>query len=275
MNREPLAVKLCLTIAGSDSGAGAGIQADLKTFAALGTYGCCVVTAVTAQNTKGVDRVFELPPDVVAAQIDSIYDDFKIEAVKTGMLANSEIIDVVAGKLREYQVKNLVVDPVMISKNGIRLLKRGAEKVLIEKLLPLAAVVTPNLPEAESLSGMKIASIKDSKKAAAKILSLGSKSVVIKGGHSEGAPIDLFYDGREFRELASERIETKNDHGVGCTFSSAIAALLAKGDDLWSALTGAKEYITQALKTSYSIGSGRSPVNHLYNFYPHSPDRQA
>jgi hydroxymethylpyrimidine/phosphomethylpyrimidine kinase len=274
MNREPLAVKLCLTIAGSDSGAGAGIQADLKTFAALGTYGCCVITAVTAQNTKGVDRVFELPFDVVAAQIDSVFNDFKIEAVKTGMLGNSEIVEVVAQKLRDYQVKNLVVDPVMISKNGIRLLKRGAEKVLLEKLLPLAAVVTPNLPEAESLSGMKIASIKDSKKAAAKILSLGSRSVVIKGGHSEGAPTDLFYDGKEFRELVSERIETKNDHGVGCTFSAAIAALLAKGQDLWSALTGAKEYTTAALRTSYSIGGGRSPVNHFHSFYPQSSDKQ-
>ncbi|MFQ5869782.1 MAG: bifunctional hydroxymethylpyrimidine kinase/phosphomethylpyrimidine kinase [Candidatus Zixiibacteriota bacterium] len=275
MNREPLAVKLCLTIAGSDSGAGAGIQADLKTFAALGTYGCCVITAVTAQNTKGVDRIFELPPDIVGAQIDSVFDDFKIEAVKTGMLASSQIVEIVAQKLRDYQVKNLVVDPVMISKNGTRLLKKEAEKTLVEEILPLATIITPNLFEAELLSGVKIASMEDSKKAAEKILSFDSKSVVIKGGHSEGAPIDLFYDGREFRELASERIDTKNDHGVGCTFSAAIAALLAKGEDLWSALTGAKEYITEALTTSYSIGSGHSPVNHFYNFYPRSPDKQA
>jgi len=274
MNREPLAVKLCLTIAGSDSGAGAGIQADLKTFAALGIYGCCVITAVTAQNTKGVDRVFELPPDVVAAQIDSVFDDFKIEAVKTGMLASPRTVEVVAQKLRQYRVKNLVVDPVMVSKNGVRLLQKEAERTLIEKLLPLATIVTPNLFEAESLSGVKITSVEDSKKATAKILSLGSKSVVIKGGHSEGAPIDLFYDGREFRELASERIETKNDHGVGCTFSAAIAALLAKGEDLWSALTGAKEYTTEALRTSYSIGSGHSPVNHFHGFYPQSPGKQ-
>ena len=191
------------------------------------------------------------------------------------MLASSQIVEIVAQKLRDYQVKNLVVDPVMISKNGTRLLKKEAERTIIEKILPLATVITPNLFEAELLSGMKIASMEDSKKAAEKILSLGSKSVVIKGGHSEGAPIDLFYDGREFRELVSERIDTKNDHGVGCTFSSAIAALLAKGEDLWSALTGAKEYITNALKTSYSIGSGHSPVNHFYNFYPHSPDKQA
>jgi len=274
MNYEPSTVRLCLTIAGSDSGAGAGIQADLKTFAALGIYGCCVITAVTAQNTKGVDRVFELPADIVSAQIDSVFDDFKIEAVKTGMLASPRTVEVVAQKLRQYRVKNLVVDPVMVSKNGVRLLKKEAERIVVEEILPLATMITPNLFEAELLSGIEIASMEDSKKAAEKILSLGSKTVVIKGGHSEGAPTDLFYDGKEFRELVSERIKTKNDHGIGCTFSAAIAALLAKGQDLWSALTGAKEYTTEALRTSYSIGSGHSPVNHFHSFYPQSPRKQ-
>jgi len=165
-------------------------------------------------------------------------------------------------------VKNLVVDPVILSKSGARLLRKEAEKTLAEKLIPLATVVTPNTPEAESLSGMKISSMEDSKKAAERILSLGCKSVVIKGGHRKGAPVDLFYDGKRFRELTSERIETKNDHGTGCTFSSAITAFLAKGHDLHSALTGAKEYITNALKTSYAIGSGHSPVNHFFNFHP-------
>lgn len=257
-----------MTIAGSDSGAGAGIQADLKTFAALGTYGCSVITAITAQNTKGVDRVYELPADIVAAQIDSVFDDFKIEATKTGMLANSEIIELVAEKLRQHQVKNLVVDPVILSKSGARLLRKEAEKTLTQKILPLATLVTPNLLEAESLSGIKITSMEDSKRAAEKILSWGARNVVIKGGHREGAPVDLFYDGVEFRKLVADRVETKNDHGTGCTFSSAIAAFLAKGQDLWSAVSAAKEYITKALKTSYSIGSGHSPVNHFYHLQP-------
>jgi hydroxymethylpyrimidine/phosphomethylpyrimidine kinase len=264
MNHQPPAIKLCLTIAGSDSGAGAGIQADLKTFAALGVYGCSVITAITAQNTQRVDRVHELPADVVNAQIDSVFDDFKMEAVKTGMLATSEIVEAVALRLSQYKVKNLVVDPVMISKSGARLLKREAEKALLENLLPLATIVTPNLFEAQALSGLKITSTETLNKAVQKLLSFGPKAVVIKGGHAEGAPVDLFYDGETFQEFEAERVETRNDHGVGCTFSAAIAAFLAKGHKLRSAVGSAKEYVTEALKGSYSIGSGHSPVNHFF-----------
>lgn len=274
MNHKPPAIKLCLTIAGSDSGAGAGIQADLKTFAALGVYGCSVVTAITAQNTKRVDRVHELPADVVSAQIDSVFDDFKIEAVKTGMLATSEIVEAVALKLSQYEVKNLVVDPVMISKSGARLLKKEAEKALVESLLPLATIVTPNLFEAQALSGLKITSTETLNKAAQKVLSFGPKAVVIKGGHAEGAPVDLFYDGERFQEFEAQRVETKNDHGVGCTFSAAIAAFLAKGHNLRSAVGSAKEYVTEALKSSYSIGSGHGPVNHFFDFHTRPTDKR-
>ncbi|EQB64295.1 MAG: hypothetical protein RBG1_1C00001G1874 [candidate division Zixibacteria bacterium RBG-1] len=256
--------KVALTIAGSDSGAGAGIQADLKTFASLGVYGTSAITAITAQNTVGVKSVQELPAQMVKDQIEAIFNDFEVEAAKTGMLANSEIIAVVAELVKKFKLKNLVVDPVMVAKSGDPLLKPEAINDLKSKIFPLALVVTPNLKEAEVLTEMKITSIEDMKKATSKILNLGPKAVVVKGGHLEGKPIDVYYDGTNFQELDAPRIMTNNNHGSGCTFSAAICGFLTLGLDLYSAVVSAKEYITQALKASYQIGHGHGPVNQFF-----------
>jgi hydroxymethylpyrimidine/phosphomethylpyrimidine kinase len=204
-----------LTIAGSDSGGGAGIQADLKTFAAFGVYGTSVIAAITAQNTVGVTRVLELPPDLVAAQIDAVIQDIGADALKTGMLANAGIIEAVAAKIQEYRLKNLVVDPVMVAKSGDLLLRREAIDTLRSRLLPLAAVVTPNLPEASELTAMAVRTAKETEEAARRIVGMGAKSVVVKGGHRRGPAIDLFYDGKKFRALKAARIRTAHTHGTG------------------------------------------------------------
>ena len=257
-----------LTIAGSDSSAGAGIQADLKTFAALGVYGSSALTAITAQNTLGVTAVHELPPEMVAAQIDAVVSDIRPEAVKTGMLANAPIIDAVARKVREHALSNLVVDPVMVAKSGDPLLRREAVTALRELLLPLATVVTPNLPEAEVLTGRHLDSSDAIRRAAEDIVALGAQAVVVKGGHREGSvAIDLLYDGRQFREYSAPRIETTSTHGTGCTFASAIAAFLARGEPLAEAVGHAKEYLTEALRHAYPIGHGHGPVHHFYRWW--------
>lgn len=256
-----------LTIAGSDSGAGAGIQADLKTFAALGVYGTSVITAITAQNTKGVTRIQELAPEMVAAQIGAVIEDIGTDALKTGMLANAAIIEVVAAKIEEYGLKNLVVDPVMVAKGGDLLLRREAIDTLRARLIPLAAVVTPNLPEAKELTGIPCARFQEIKEAARRIVSMGARSVVIKGGHRKGPATDLFYDGKNFRQLTSPRVRTANTHGTGCTFSAAIAAGLAKGESLEKAVVQAKRYITQAIRKGFAVGSGHSPVHHFYRYW--------
>ncbi len=256
-----------LTIAGSDSGAGAGIQADLKTFAALGVYGTSVITAITAQNTKGVTQILELAPELVAAQIDALIEDIGTHALKTGMLANSAIIKVVVEKIREYGLQNLVVDPVMVAKGGDLLLRQEAIETLRSRLIPLATIVTPNLPEAEQLTGISGSRLQDIKEAARRIINMGAKSVVIKGGHRKGPATDIFYDGKEFRQLTTPRLRTANTHGTGCTFSAAIAAGLAKGAKLESAVVQAKRYITQAIRRGFAIGSGHSPVHHFYRFW--------
>lgn len=260
-------VPKALTIAGSDSGGGAGIQADLKTFAALGVYGTSVITAITAQNTVGVTEVFELPPHLVAAQIDAVIQDIGAHALKTGMLANAAIIEVVAEKIKEHRLENLVVDPVMVAKSGDLLLRRDAIETLRSRLLPLAATVTPNLPEAAELTGIAVSTQRDIQEAAKRILGMGAKSVVVKGGHRRGPATDLFYDGKKFRELRAARVRTQNTHGTGCTFSAAIAANLAKGDSLEKAVLQAKRYITQAIRKGFAIGSGHSPVHHFYRFW--------
>lgn len=264
--RKPIIYK-ALTIAGSDSGAGAGIQADLKTFAALGVYGTSVITAITAQNTKGVTQILELAPGLVAAQIDAVIEDIGTHALKTGMLANSAIIEVVAEKIQEHRLQNLVVDPVMVAKSGDLLLREEAIEAMRSKLLPLATIVTPNLPEAEQLTGMKCSRVKEIKEAARRIIAMGAKSVVIKGGHRKGPATDLFYDGKKFRQLTSPRIRTTNTHGTGCTFSAAIAANLARGEKLENAVAQAKQYVTQAIRKGFAIGSGHSPVHHFYHFW--------
>ncbi len=256
--------KVALTIAGSDSGAGAGIQADLKTFASLGVYGTSAITAITAQNTVGVKSVQELPAQMVKDQMEAIFNDFEVEAAKTGMLANSEIIEAVAESMKKFKLKNLVVDPVMVAKSGDKLLKPEAIQDLIIKIFPLALLVTPNLKEAEVLTDMKISSVEDMKEAALRIANLGPKAVVVKGGHLEGKPIDVFYDGENFQELTAQRIVTTNNHGSGCTFSAAICGFLTLGLDLYSAVAKAKEYITKALQASYQVGHGHGPVNQFF-----------
>ncbi len=259
-----------LTIAGSDSGAGAGIQADLKTFAALGVYGTSALTAVTAQNTLGVTAVHELPPDIVAAQIDAVVSDIPPDAVKTGMLANAATIEVVARKVKEHSLPNLVVDPVMVAKSGDRLLREGAVQALRDLLLPLAAVVTPNRPEAEVLVGRKLESEEDLRQAARDIVALGARAVVMKGGHGgqqRATAVDILYDGHEFRRYSAPRVNTTSTHGTGCTFASAIAAFLARGETLPKAVERAKDYLTDALRRAYPIGSGHGPVHHFYRWW--------
>lgn len=257
-----------LTIAGSDSSAGAGIQADLKTFAALGVYGTCAITAITAQNTRGVIAVQETPPGTVAAQIDAVAADIRPDAVKTGMLASVAIVEVVAAKVREHGLPNLVVDPVMVAKSGDRLLRDDAVTALRELLLPLAAVVTPNLPEAEVLAGFAIDSDDDVRRAAKEIVGLGAGAVVVKGGHREGAQaVDVLYDGVTFRDYSAPRIDTTSTHGTGCTFASAIAAYLARGEPLAEAVGQAKEYLTEALRRAYPIGGGHGPVHHFHRWW--------
>ena len=257
-------MKIALTIAGSDSGGGAGIQADLKTFLALGVYGMSVLTSITAQNTLGVQGIHDLPPDFVGLQIDSVMQDIGADVVKIGMLSNAQIIKTVSKKIKKYQVKNLVIDPVMVAKGGDRLLRVDAVKELKQDLIPLAMIVTPNLGEAEVLSELRIQNIEDMKKAARKIYKLGAKNVLIKGGHLlSNKAIDLLYNGENFREFKAERINTKNTHGTGCTLSSAIAAGLAQGKKVEEAVNTAKKYITLAIQNSLDIGHGHGPLNHL------------
>ena len=256
-----------LTIAGSDSGAGAGIQADLKTFAALGVYGTSALTAVTAQNTVGVTAVHEIPTEVIAAQIEAVISDIGADAVKTGMLSSSAIVEMVAQELKRHGVERLVVDPVMIAKSGDSLLQPEAVEALRSKLLPLAALVTPNIPEAEVLTGLTITSLDDMRRAAELIVGMGSRSVVVKGGHLAGPATDLFYDGAQFKEFTAPRIDTANTHGTGCTFASAVAAGLACDMRVFDAVAQAKEYVTEAILRSFPIGQGHGPLNHFYKLW--------
>jgi len=260
-------IRKALTIAGSDSGAGAGIQADLKTFAAHGVYGTSAITAITAQNTIGVTAVLAINAKFVGAQIDAILADIGAHAVKTGMLANTAIIDLVVKKIRQHRLKNIVVDPVMVATSGDLLIEKSAVAALRSKLVPLASVVTPNIHEAEVLTGMKLGNAEEIKEAARRIFKMGAKTVLIKGGHLKGPAMDLFYDGKNFIALNAPRIGTKNTHGTGCTLSAAIAANLAKGQNVVAAVTNAKRYITDALRHSYRIGSGHSPVHHFYRYW--------
>lgn len=261
------AIYKALTIAGSDSGAGAGIQADLKTFAALGVYGTSAITAITAQNTERITQILELPPELVAAQIDAVIQDIGTHALKTGMLAKAAIIDVVVEKIREHRLQNLVVDPVIVATSGDTLLRDDAIEALRSKLIPLAEIITPNLSEAGRLTGMQLKSKKDLREAAKRIVEMGARSVVIKGGHRKGSATDLFYDGKKFRELRAPRVRTPHTHGTGCTFSAAITAYLARGERLETAVVHAKRYIAQAIRRGFSIGSGHSPVHHFYRFW--------
>lgn len=252
-----------MTIAGSDSGGGAGIQADLKTFSALHTFGTTVVTAVTAQNTREVAAIAEVPEEVVIAQIDSVIEDIGVSAIKTGMLSSRRIIVNVVDRLEAWGVPHLVVDPVMVSKSGAPLLSQDAVASLRDELLPIASIVTPNIPEAEILADHKIRRNDDIETVARIIHDKGPKLVVIKGGHLEGSPVDLVFDGTTIHRLEAQRVDTTNTHGTGCTFSAAITAFLAHGIEPIEAVRLAKLYVTNALEHSFAVGSGYSPVNHL------------
>ena len=257
-----------LTIAGSDSSGGAGIQADLKTFSALGTYGMSCICALTAQNTKGVTMVVNTPVDMVKAQLAAVYDDIPPRAVKTGMLSSAPIVEAVSDFLSDHTNIPLVVDPVMVATSGAVLLEKDAIEVYKKKLISLSSVITPNIPEAEVLSGQAIRNLEDMKGAAEKLMALGPQAVLVKGGHLVEEAEDVLYDGRDFHLFKGERIETENTHGTGCTLSSAIAAELAKGHTLIEAVGLAKIYMTGAIRraASDSLGHGHGPVHHFW-FY--------
>ena len=253
-----------LTIAGSDSSGGAGIQADLKTFSAIGTYGMSVITAITAQNTAGVFDVEELSSRIIKEQIKAVCEDIPPKAIKVGMVSSPEIIKDIVDSLEIYPCEYIVVDPVMISKSGYSLLKPEAKENLIKYLIPKAYIVTPNVPEAEDISNMKISNVEDMKKAGRAILNLGPKYVLMKGGHLEGDCVDVLIGEDLFEVFKGERINRKNTHGTGCTISSAITSHLALGYDIKEAVRLSKEYITEAIRHSFDIGHGIGPVHHFY-----------
>ena len=256
-----------LIIAGSDSGGGAGIQADLKTVSALGAFGMTAITALTAQNTTGVYGVIEIDPKFVVSQIEACLSDIGCDAVKTGMLSNTAIIEAVAATISNQPLKPLVVDPVMIAKSGAPLLNPDAVEALKTKLLPQATVVTPNLHEATALTRLEIETLGQMKEAARAIFDLGPANVVIKGGHLEGVAADVLYDGREFTEFRRERIDTRNTHGTGCIFASAIAANLAHKRTVRESVKAAKDFITDAIESSLAIGKGYGPANPMAALY--------
>lgn len=267
-------MKKVLSIAGSDCSGGAGIQADLKTFSAHGVFGMSVVVSVVAENTSRVIAFGDVPPELVRQQIDAVFEDIGADAVKIGMLSNTEIMLAVAEKLAEYKPANVVADPVMYAKNGCALMDPDAIGTLIEEVLPLADVLTPNIPEAERIAGVKISGIGDMKDAAVKIHSLGCRNALVKGGHSEGDAVDVLFDGREFHYFRAARIDTKNTHGTGCTFSSAIASNLALGLSVPDAVARAKRYVTKSIEHALPIGKGHGPTHHFYDLYEHGLNKE-
>ena len=263
---------IALTIAGSDSSGGAGIQADLKTFSALGVYGAAVITALTAQNTREVRGVHAVPAEFVAQQIDAVFDDLDIRAIKLGMLGSAETVILIGQRLRAHGARNVVLDPVMVSKSGAKLLASDAIDALKRELVPLATVITPNLPEAAVLLGVSEKEVAAEPERSCRDLSkLGARAVVLKGGHAGGdASDDLLWDGRELQRFRARRTVTENTHGTGCTFSSAIAAFLARGSTLAEAVGGAKSYVTAAIEAArdWHIGVGHGPVHHFHALWP-------
>lgn len=258
-------MKTALTIAGSDSSGGAGIQADIKTFSALGVYGMSVITAVTAQNTCGVYGIQNVQDDIVQKQLDAVFTDIRPDAVKIGMTSSESIIEVIADRLEFYKAENIILDPVMISTSGSRLLDESAISVLQKKLFPLAGLITPNIPEAEVLSGLNVRNKEDMENAARKIYGQSGSNVLLKGGHCVSDCCDFFFNGKDGVWFNAEKIENPNTHGTGCTLSSAIAANLALEKSLEDAVHCAKEYINGALKAMLDLGKGSGPLNHLWN----------
>jgi hydroxymethylpyrimidine kinase/phosphomethylpyrimidine kinase len=254
-------IHTALTVAGSDPIGGAGVQADLKTFASLNVYGMAVIAALTAQNTRGVRDVMHVPADFVGAQLEAVITDIAPAAMKTGMLGTAAVVDVVAHKVRRYGVTNLIVDPVMVSSSGTHLLEHSGEEMLKRVLLPLALVVTPNLAEASVLTGTEVRDSHTMEEAARRLHRMGARNVLVKGGHLEGKAVDVFFDGSRIEKLSSPRIPTKNLHGTGCVLSAAMTAFVALGLPLSDAIVRAKEFVTEAIRTSLQLGTGAGPVN--------------
>jgi hydroxymethylpyrimidine/phosphomethylpyrimidine kinase len=252
-----------LTIAGSDSGGGAGIQADLKTFSAFRVFGMSVITAVTAQNSVGVQGVENLPPAFVARQLRSVLEDFGVDAAKCGMLSTAGIIEAIAEVLAEMPIEKLVVDPVMVAKSGDPLLEPDARRALINRILPLALVVTPNLHEAEALAGIPVTGREDMEEAARRIQAMGPRAVLVKGGHLKGDAVDLLWNGRELTAYSAPRVDSSSTHGTGCTFSAAIAAGLSRGRPLPDAVRDAKAYVTRAIREGFKAGRGVGQLRHF------------
>ena len=259
-----MTIPVALTIAGSDSGGGAGIQADLKTFHAFGVFGTSAITAITAQNTRGVTAVHPIPPDVVRAQVHAVASDFEVRACKTGMLATRELVQLVGEIIRKEGLSNYVLDPVMVATSGDRLLDRNAEQAIVEYLLPICTVVTPNLDEASLLVGYAVRSEAEMRKAAATLVERGARSALIKGGHLAAEEIvDLFFDGQEFTSFRKQKIATTSTHGTGCTLSAAIAAGLAHDKSLRDAVAAALAFVDRAIRAAPGLGSGNGPLNHF------------
>lgn len=253
-----------LSIAGSDCSGGAGIQADLKTFSALGVYGMSVITSIVAENTRRVRSVFDVPPEMAAEQLEAVFEDIDVDCIKIGMLKNQKLMQTVLEKLKKYQAERIVCDPVMLSKDGTCLMEPGAVSFLKRGIIPVCTVFTPNIPEAEVLLSKTIASFEDMKQAAKELCAMGCKSCLLKGGHFSGDPADILFDGEKFHVFSAERIPTKNTHGTGCTLSSAICAYLAKGEPVPAAVEKSKKYITGAIAGGLEIGKGNGPLNHFY-----------
>lgn len=260
-------MKKVLSIAGSDCSGGAGIQADLKTFSAHGVFGMSVIVSVVAENTSRVIDIQDITPDMIEKQIDAVFEDIEVDAVKIGMLSTPECMKAVAKKLLQYKPQNVVIDPVMYAKNGCPLMNPTAVSTLIDTVIPLADVLTPNIPEAEKIADMQISTVSDMEAAARKIYAMGCKAIVVKGGHHIGNAVDVLFDGENFYHFETSRIDTKNTHGTGCTFSSAIASQLAKGKSVPLAVESAKAYVTMAIEHSLAIGKGCGPTHHFYELY--------
>jgi hydroxymethylpyrimidine/phosphomethylpyrimidine kinase len=261
-------VRIALAIAGSDSGGGAGVQADLRTFAAHGVHGACAITAITAQNSVSVVSWTGVDPAMVVAQIEAVASDMPVAATKTGMLGTAAVVLAVAAALRRLALPLVVVDPVMVAKSGDRLLDAAAEGAYREALFPLAAIVTPNLPECEALLGRPVRTLAEMRAAAVDLLALGPRAVLVKGGHLEGDPVDVLHDGTALHELPGTRIDTRHTHGTGCTYAAAITARLATGEDLVGAVRGARAYVAEAIRGAYATGGGHGSLDHLHALRP-------